>query len=235
MAAVFTYVIGLLLGYLFGSFPTGYFAGKLYGVDVRRHGSGRTGGTNVLRSAGWGAFTITVIGDVLKGVIPVLVMRWLFPESHGSHGFALLGVLLGHNWSIFIALLAKHDPDAVYAPPPLGWIQQIMQKGRGGAGVATTAGAALSLFAPAALLLAPVGIGVLIIIGYASVASLTVAALYPIVMLGFALYGAVPYSYVVLALIAALINIAVHKPNIDRLRTGTERRFGQRLGRQNSG
>jgi glycerol-3-phosphate acyltransferase PlsY len=235
MPAITTYVIGLLLGYLFGSFPTGYFAGKLWNVDVRKHGSGRTGGTNVLRTAGWGAFTITVIGDVLKGVIPVLLARWLFPEFHGAHGFALLGVLLGHNWSVFIALLAKDDPHAAYAPPPIGWIQQIKEKGRGGAGVATTAGAGLALFAPAALLLAPIGIGILIIVRYASVASLTVAALYPIVMLAFAMLGQVPWSYVLIAVVAAFIIIAVHKPNIDRLRTGTERRFGQRLGRENHG
>lgn len=235
ISVIFPSVLGAVLGYLIGAFPTGYFAGMLWNVDVRRHGSGRTGGTNVLRTAGWGAFTITVVGDILKGIVPVLVARVLFPEQHLAHGLALVGALLGHNWSVWIALIAKSNPNATYAPIPLGWIQKIAQEGRGGAGVATTAGAGLALFAPAALLIAPIAIAILIIVRYASVASLTAAALYPFTMLLFALIGYVPYSYVLLAAIAAVIIIAVHAPNIQRLRAGTERRFGQRLGREHNG
>ena len=227
----FAYLAGALLGYLFGSFPTGYFAGRLWNVDVRKHGSGRTGGTNVLRSAGWPAFALTVTGDVVKGIVPVLIARWVFPEYHGSHGLAALGVLIGHNWSVWIALLARPDPRALYAPPPLGWIQKIVRKGRGGAGVAPTAGACLALFPPATLLVAPIAILVLIVVRYASVASLTAATLFPIAMFFFALYGAAPWSYFLLSLVIGAVIWLVHTPNIERLRTGTERRFGQRLGR----
>lgn len=231
ITTLLVYLFSLVLGYLFGSFPTGYFVGKFWNVDVRRHGSGRTGGTNVLRTVGWRAFALTVAGDIFKGILPVLILRGVYPDLHGSHALALLGVLLGNNWSILIALLAKPNPDAKYAPPPLGWIQWIVQNGRGGAGVMTTTGACIALFPLAALVLAPIGIGILVIIRYASVASLTVAVLYPIVMLVFAVRGDAPWSYFLVSLAVAALLIWVHRPNIERLRTGTEKRFGQRIAR----
>ncbi len=228
-------LLGALLGYVFGAFPTGYFAGRLWNVDVRKHGSGRTGGSNVLRTAGWGAFAITVIGDILKGVIPVLILRWLAPEYHAAHALAVLGVLIGHNWSVWIALLAKPNPRANYSAPPLGWIERIAQQGRGGAGVAVTAGACLALFPPVALIIAPLPLLLLAVLRYSSVASMTAALLFPVVMLAFTLTGGAPWEYFLLALVVCVIIIAVHVPNIQRLRAGTERRFGQRLGRTGNG
>ncbi len=235
MNILFAYLIGALLGYLFGSFPTGYFVGRMWGVDVRKHGSGRTGGTNVLRTAGWGAFALTVTGDILKGVIPVLLARLLLPEYHGAHALAVLGVLIGHNWSVWIAMIAKPDPRVQFAPPPIGWIQKIAQKGRGGAGVAPTTGACLALFPLAVLVIAPFVILLLIIVRYASVASLTAASVFPIVMLFFSVHGTAPWSYFLLALAVAVIIFVVHLPNIQRLRAGTERRFGQRIGKASGG
>ncbi len=223
-----SYFFGTLIGYVFGAFPTGFFAAKLWNIDVRRHGSGRTGGTNVLRSAGWGAFAITVIGDVLKGTVAVLITRWLFPEMHGAHALAVLGVLIGHNWSIWIALLAKPDPRITFAPPPLGWIQRIAQQGRGGAGVSPTVGAVAALFPPV-LLGAPIPLLVLLIWRYASLASLSITILFPLEMLFFCLRGDTPWSYFVMSVVASAIIFVVHLPNIQRLRTGTEKRFGQRL------
>ncbi len=225
------YLAGALLGYLFGAIPTGYFAGRLWGVDVRKHGSGRTGGTNVLRSAGWGAFGLTVIGDILKGMLPVVLARLLFPDYHGAHALAVLGVLIGHNWSIWIAMIARPDSRVEFRPPPLGWVERIVQQGRGGAGVAPTTGACLALFPPAALVVAPFGLLALLVTRYASVASLTSSTLFPIAMLWFVLNGAAPWSFFLLAVAVAVIIIAVHWPNVQRLRAGTERRFGQRLGR----
>ncbi len=234
ITTLFVCLIGALLGYVFGAFPTGYFVGRLWGVDVRKHGSGRTGGTNVLRTAGWGAFALTVVGDVSKGLIPVLLARLLFPEYQVAHALAVLGVLIGHNWSIWIAMIAKPDPRLQFAPPPLGWIQKVAQKGRGGAGVAPTTGACLGLFPLAVLVIAPFVILLLIIVRYASVASLTAASVFPFVMLFFVLYGAAPWVYFLLALVIAVIIFVVHAPNIQRLRAGTEKRFGQRLGKPNS-
>jgi glycerol-3-phosphate acyltransferase PlsY len=95
----------------------------------------------------------------------------------------------------------------------------------------TTTGACIALFPLAALVLAPIGIGILVIIRYASVASLTVATLYPIVMFFFAVRGDAPWSYFLVSLAVAALLIWVHRPNIERLRTGTEKRFGQRIAR----
>ncbi len=232
MENILLYLVWGLIGYLAGAFPTGFFVGKLWNIDVRKHGSGRTGGTNVLRTVGWGAFAITVIGDILKGVVPVLLARIFYPSLDLAHVATVLGILLGNNWSIWIALIAKPNPNAVYAPPPLGWIQRIVQQGRGGAGVATTAGAVLAMFPPAPLIIAPFAIGALIITRYASVGSLTAAMMFPFVMLFFVLRGDAGWSYLALALIVSVIIIVVHKPNIERLRAGNERRFGQRLGQR---
>lgn len=225
------YLLGALIGYVFGAFPTGYFVGRLWNIDVRKHGSGRTGGTNVLRTAGWGAFTLTAIGDVIKGIVAVLLSRYLFPELHGAHALTVLGVLIGHNWSIWIALLAKPDPRATYARPPFGWIQRIAQQGRGGAGVAVTAAATVALFPPIVVIV-PVFIIILIVVRYASVASLSAAVFAPFAMLYFVLNGSAPWTYLLTVMICCVIVIIVHIPNIQRLRAGTERRFGERLGRK---
>jgi acyl phosphate:glycerol-3-phosphate acyltransferase len=233
MVFILYWFIGGLIGYVLGAFPTGFFAAKLWNIDVRKHGSGRTGGTNVLRTAGWGAFAITVIGDVLKGVVAVLLARALFPETHGAHAAAVLGVLIGHNWSLWIALLAKPDPHATFAAPPLGWIQRIMEQGRGGAGVSPTVGAAATLFPPV-LLVAWLPLLVLAIWRYASLASLTVAVIFPIEMFVFSALGYTPWSYFVLGVIVGVILIIVHRPNIKRLMDGNERRFGQRLAQRST-
>lgn len=229
MEFVLIALVCALIGYLFGAFPTGYFVGRMWNIDVRKHGSGRTGGTNVLRTAGWTAFTLTVIGDVLKGILPVVISRAVFPAARDAHTLAVLGALLGHNWSVFIAMLAKPDPRVTFAPPPLGWIQRIAQQGRGGAGVATSAGAMLALFPPLVLILIVPIILILIIVRYASVASLTTAVVSPFVMGFFVWRGDAPWSYLALNLLLSIIIIIVHIPNIQRLRVGTERRFGERL------
>lgn len=218
-----------LIGYIFGAFPTGYFVGRLWNIDVRKHGSGRTGGTNVLRTAGWGAFALTVLGDVLKGALPVLLSRALFPDARDAHTLAVLGALIGHNWSVFIAMLAKPDPRITFAPPPIGWVQRIAQQGRGGAGVATSAAAMLALFPPVVLIMIVPMILILVVIRYASVASLTTAIVSPLVTLFFVWRGDAPWSYFLLNVIISIVIIIVHIPNIQRLRTGTERRFGERL------
>lgn len=223
------YLSSALIGYLFGSFPTGYLVGRLWNVDVRKLGSGRTGGTNLLRTLGWKAFTLTVAGDILKGITAVLLIKFLFPFQDLAHVLALLGVLIGNNWSIWIAIIAESDSQAVVDDSLCGWIRQAYQRGRGGAGVAATAGAGLALYPPCGLIMIPVTVLVIIVVRYASVASLTAATLYPIVMLFFAINGNTPWSYFIFAFCAGIIVYIVHIPNIQRLRAGTERRFGQRL------
>jgi glycerol-3-phosphate acyltransferase PlsY len=223
-------VLGLFIGYVFGAFPTGYFVGRLHGVDVRQHGSGRTGGSNVLRTVGWFAFIMTIIGDALKGIIPLLlVMHVLVPGSHTAAAGAVVGALLGSNWSIVIAWLARTRNSNQRASNAYDSLKNLFAKAKGGAGVVTTACAALTLYWPAVVPLILIGITVLIVIRYSSIASMTVAVLYPLVMAYFFFEGGVPAVYVIMSIVAAAIVIYVLIPNLRRLREGTEQKFGQRL------
>ena len=96
------YILAILAAYLLGSFPTGVLAARLFkGVDPRQHGSGRTGGTNILRTAGKGAALTTVVGDLLKGLLAVMIARqWLGTQSAAV--LAGLAAVVGHNRSIFL-------------------------------------------------------------------------------------------------------------------------------------
>jgi glycerol-3-phosphate acyltransferase PlsY len=229
--AIYPFLFCALMGYLLGAFPTGYFVGRLWNVDVRKHGSGRTGGTNVLRTVGWGGFLLTAFGDLGKGILATILAQNFFPKAPDAHALTVLAVLVGHNWSVWIALLAKPDPRITYARPPLGWIQRIAQQGRGGAGVAAASGAGVVLL-PQALILISFFVVVLFVARYASVASLTLACTIPVFTLYFVLNGSAPWSYFIVALIVCIIIVIVHIPNIQRLRAGTEKRFGERLGQR---
>jgi hypothetical protein len=104
-----------------------------------------------------------------------------------------------------------------------------VRHGFAGAGGAATASAMLALFPPIVLVMVGPIILLLVITRYASVASLTTAAVSPFVMLLFVLNGSAPWSFFVLNVVVSVIIVVVHIPNIQRLRAGTERRFGQRL------
>ncbi len=223
-------LLGFVLGYLFGAFPTGYFLGRLYGVDVRKLGSGRTGGSNVLRTLGWPAFLLTIGGDALKGALPVLLMtHWLAPDSALAGAATVVGALFGNNWSLIIAWLARDD---FASQPPANayeFLKSLSARSRGGAGVITTAFAALALYWPPVVPLAILGVAVLVIGRYSSIASMTVAALYPVVIAYFVVTGAAPVIYLPMSIIVGAVVLYVLIPNMKRLRAGTEQKFGQRL------
>ena len=84
---VLQYAAVILIGYLLGAIPSGYIAGRMRGVDIREYGSGRTGGSNVLRTVGRKAFAFTVVCDLLKGAVAVLLGRALL----GTEAAAVLG------------------------------------------------------------------------------------------------------------------------------------------------
>lgn len=111
-------LVGALVGYVLGSIPVGLWVCRMYGVDIRTVGSGRTGGTNAWRAAGLKAAVPTIIGDAVKGAVAVLLVRWLFflifpePSSMSVNeatlrqtvldlSVALAGgfAVIGHNWS----------------------------------------------------------------------------------------------------------------------------------------
>ena len=191
-----------LVGYLIGSIPFGFMIVKLVkGIDIRDQGSGRTGGTNVFRVAGFPAGLITALLDVGKGAVTVWVVRLLFPEMQGwAEALAGAGVVLGHNASVFLRF-------------------------RGGAGGATSVGTALALWPLGGLPALVIGLFTLFVVGYASLATILSALSVALVFTYFSATNQfVPLSYGVFGwAIVALVVIAL-RPNITRLRTGTEKR-----------
>lgn len=191
------------IAYLFGSFPAGYLLGRLWGVNVLEWGSGRTGGTNVLRSAGVVPALITGAIDVGKGALAVWLAGQLVPETLQAATQVLAGVavILGHNHSIFLGF-------------------------RGGAGVGTSLGALSVIYWPAAIALLVLLLLIIAVTRYASVGSLTVATLMPVILLALAVTGLLSLTYVGYGLLAWVIIVCSHRPNIRRLIQGTERRLG---------
>jgi glycerol-3-phosphate acyltransferase PlsY len=199
---VLSYLAVIAIGYLLGSFPSGYVVGRLRGIDVRQWGSGRLGGTNVLRSAGPWAAILAVLGDVGKGVLAVFVARALV-GSPSAEILAGLAAILGHDFSIFL-------------------------KFSGGRGVATTLGAMGALYLPASIILALLGLAVVAVSRYASLASLTIATLMPFAMLCLVLLAGKPVWYLVYGLAAGTLIVVLHRGNIQRLLAGTERKIGMK-------
>ncbi|MBN1955038.1 MAG: glycerol-3-phosphate acyltransferase [Anaerolineae bacterium] len=193
------WILALGLGYLFGSIPVGYLlVGWVRGVDVRTVGSGRTGGTNVMRAAGWPLALATGVGDVLKGGLPVLIAKWLNcpPLIH-----ALTGVLavVGHNYSLFLSF-------------------------RGGAGTGTSIGSAMGLWPWSGLLTIPSLFGIIAITRRASMGSIALALAIPTVFVVRAALGLGPWAYVVHGIVTALLTLWSLRPNIQRLLHGEERK-----------
>ena len=196
---ILRYVIMIALGYLMGSIPVGYLVVKLAkGMDVRQHGSGRSGGTNVWRAAGPWPAILTTVGDFLKGLCAVLIARAVLGNSIGE---VLVGVaaVVGHNWSVF-----------------LGW--------RGGAGTATNLGVISALSFPVALALIVIALLIGFVFRYASVASLAVAILAPIIFLILTLVVQHSLLHALYGLLAGAIVVLALRHNIVRLLAGTERR-----------
>jgi glycerol-3-phosphate acyltransferase PlsY len=199
--SVLSYLGAIAIGYLLGSFPSGYVVGRLRGIDVRQWGSGRIGGTNVLRSAGPWAAILVVLGDVAKGVLAVFVAKALV-GSPSAEVLAGLAAILGHDFSIFVTF-------------------------SGGRGVATTLGALGALYLPASLTLALLALSVVAVSRYASLGSLTVATSMPFAMLYLVLFAGKPVWYLVYGLAAGILIVGLHKGNIQRLLAGTERKIGE--------
>nr|WP_239028010.1 glycerol-3-phosphate 1-O-acyltransferase PlsY [Geomonas subterranea] len=186
----------LLIGaYLLGSVPTGLLLARGMGINIRECGSGNIGATNVYRTAGKKLGIMTLIGDCLKGLIPVLIAQalGLAPIWVAAIGLA---AFLGHVYTIFLGF-------------------------KGGKGVATALGVLLGT-APLAVLF---GIVVFALVlykwRYVSLASISAAACIPV----FALATCVPRETAIMALLIAVIVILKHHENIARLRAGTESKF----------
>ncbi len=203
MTQTLTYSIPLIAAYLIGAIPFGLLVARSRGIDIRRHGSGNIGATNVFRTVGksWGILTLLL--DALKGLLPTLLLPRTItmltgatPHDALAVGIALLAVC-GHNWPIYLRF-------------------------KGGKGVATTAGALLGL-APAV-----VGIGILCfalvftLTRFVSLGSIIAATVIPVVA-----WFIYPDDWLLPSFLTLLGLMVIwrHRANISRLLAGTENRI----------
>ena len=196
----------VVLAYLVGSTPTAYLIGKwVKKIDIRQHGSGNVGASNVFRVVGkkWGFLVLGI--DVIKGFLSsALIAKWGYSQSpiFSIPVYCLLvglSAVAGHNWTFFLNF-------------------------RGGKGVATSLGVVLVLLPKAALLALGVWILVLIPYGYIALSSMLAALSFPVWI--YLLYRTIDDFAVifVISLVLAVVIIYMHRTNIQRLRAGTENR-----------
>lgn len=192
-----TIILALLIGsaYLIGSIPTGLLLGKAYGIDVRKEGSGNIGATNLYRTVGRKVGIFTLVGDCLKGLLPVMFVKFsaLPPEFAAWVGLA---AFCGHVFSVFL-------------------------KFRGGKGVATALGVFLALAPLAVAIAIALFAGMMFVWRYVSLGSISAAAIMPLAV--FFLGGS--RTVTVVTLVIAVIVIIRHQENIRRLISGNESRF----------
>ncbi len=188
-------IIVVAVAYLIGSIPTGLLLGKLYGIDVRKEGSGNIGATNLYRTVGRKVGILTLIGDCLKGLLPVLIVKAsTFPPELAA--WVGLAAFCGHVFSLFL-------------------------KFRGGKGVATALGVFLAL-APVAVTIAIALFAVMMFVWrYVSLGSVSAAAVMPLAV--YLLEK--NWTVTLVAAIITIIVIARHHENLSRLLSGTESRF----------
>ncbi|MHB8934147.1 MAG: glycerol-3-phosphate acyltransferase [Bellilinea sp.] len=213
MSEFWMITLTLALSYTVGAIPFGLLIVWIFkGKDVRLVESGRTGGTNAMRAAGFIAGLLTAGLDVLKGYSTLWIVSWLAPGLPWVNVTAALMAILGHNYSIF--LIEKRIGGGVRL--------------RGGAGGAPAFGGAMALWAPAGLIILPLGILVYIFIGYASVTTMSIGLFASGIFLVRAIQGLSPWEYVFYGLAALIIVMWALRPNLARLRDGTERSVGLR-------
>ena len=200
-------LITLLLAYLIGSFPTAIIAGKiLKKIDIREHGSGNAGATNVFRVLGWKAGLVVLLIDMFKGFasvwwIPAVAV--VSPEKYiYVQILAGLAAIAGHIWTIFA-------------------------KFKGGKGVGTAAGVFFGLQPGPVFICLLVFFGVVYKTKYVSLGSMIAAILLPVILIveNFVLKVAIPLPMILLSILLAVLIIITHRSNINRLIQGTESEF----------
>ncbi|NOT06076.1 MAG: glycerol-3-phosphate acyltransferase [Anaerolineales bacterium] len=197
----------IILAYIFGSIPFGLLIVKLKtGKDIREVESGRTGGTNAMRAAGFWAGFATALLDILKGAVSVWVAQWLAPDNQWVHVLAPIAAILGHNYSIF---LAEHDGNGKF-------------RLRGGAGGAPSVGGAMGLWPASILIILPLGMLTFFTIGIASITTMAVG-LFAIIVFAIRAFQGGPWIYVWYGVGAEVLLIWALRPNLKKLIQGNER------------
>lgn len=198
-------ILCLIIGYIFGCFQTGYIYGKCHGIDIRQYGSGNAGTTNTLRVLGKKAGYITYLGDALKAIFAILLVKYVIygylltpsVDFNLLLAYTGLGVAFGHNYPFYLGF-------------------------KGGKGIATTSGVMLALDLRIGLI-GIIGFFILFCITrYVSIGSLYMSLAFPICVLIF--YPGQWHLFAVSAIFWLMAWVR-HKENIKRLLNGTENRF----------
>lgn len=193
-----------LIAYVIGATPFGYLAGRLKGIDIREHGSGNIGATNVLRTLGKPIGITVFILDFLKGFVPVaLALQWTAgkPSAELAGILAALGTILGHNFTFWL-------------------------KFKGGKGIATSAGALVGLMPWCVLIALVAWLVTFRVSRYVALASIVAAIVLPLAVLILGLTkGSLSPAILVFSLVLSALAVFRHRTNIKRLREGTENRF----------
>lgn len=222
-------IITAIVSYLVGSVNTSIILSKsIYGNDIRSSGSGNAGATNMLRTHGLGIAVATLLCDVLKGTLMVVLAKWLdnifsaptasstpFEEQYilGNLKYiAAIFVVLGHDFPLFFGF-------------------------RGGKGVATSLGAVLALDPVIAAIMLVFAILIMAVSRYVSLGSITAAALYPLmIFIKLLSQNKNPrdyFPYIIMAFIIAIILILKHHSNISKLLLGTENKLFSKKASEN--
>ena len=205
----FILILILFASYIIGSFPTSIIMGRITrGIDIRDHGSGNAGGTNVFRVLGWKPALVVVVIDVFKGWLPTAYLAIMFYEATPLPDLGLFQILcgfcavLGHTFTVFAGF-------------------------KGGKGVGTLAGMLIAMFPVAVPLCILVFAITLILTGYVSVGSIIASASLPIILLILPIFGIEPaeLSLLIFSLLVPFFVIYTHRSNISRLRSGEENQF----------
>ncbi len=192
----YLYALAIVAGYLLGNFSSGTVVSRIFGLDdIRRHGSGNPGTTNVMRTLGFLPALLTFLGDALKAVIAVCVGLMLADRAGGMLGG--LFCVAGHNWPVFMHF-------------------------KGGRGIASSFGVVLVLSPYMALALFCVQIVVLLLTKYMSVASIISAALYAVLSV---IYYPGDWYRMGFAMLLCALAIYSHRSNIKRLIAGSENKL----------
>lgn len=200
-------VLTLVVAYLIGSIPVAFLVGRANGVDLRTVGSGNLGATNVFRTLGWKWGLLVYVADMLKGVLPVLLLP------------GIAAVDAGWPWGVAFGVAAI-----------VGHVRPVFLLGKGGGkGVATASGVFLAL-APIPALCALVAFVIVVsATRYVSLGSLIGAVVLPVAL---ALQEGALAPMVIVSFTVAAFVFWTHRENIGRLRRGQERRIGRSTGEQ---
>jgi glycerol-3-phosphate acyltransferase PlsY len=196
----------VILGYLIGSIPVGFILCKLIrGIDIREHGSGNIGMTNVMRTIGVKAGILVFFADVAKGAVAVALAWPIFSSSPEMVAWGQMAggasAVIGHSWPVYIGF-------------------------RGGKGIATGFGALMVMFWPVGLITFAIFLTVVGLSRYVSLGSILGSLTMLAAMIPFVVYGSEAFAYVVFGLLVVPMVIFRHRDNIGRLLSGTESKIG---------